>query len=271
MSTTYPGTKQTFTDPAGTSLLSGVDHAGLHTDVNDTLESMQDTVGTTAGTNVLKDFAAGDFPVRMDAGNTLQTAIIGTINNSTLGSATINNSTLGTPTVTLGSDAEGDLYYRSSAGTTTRLGVGTSGQYLTTNGTVPSWGTVASGGGNFKVGTIDIGTVTGTVSFTGVGFQPSMVMFNLLYNGVGTNTTFATFAQGYSTGSASQWSFADAVSGTNNSLANSQSYVLLSITSGGADRVNGSLVSLDADGFTIAIGTPAPGAAYTSWGYVAWG
>lgn len=147
MSTTYPGTKQTFTDPAGTSTLAGVDHAGLHTDVNDTLEALQDTVGTTAGTNVLKDFAAGDFPVRIDSGNTIQTALIGTLNNSTLATATINNSTLGTPTVTLGSDAQGDVYYRSSAGTVTRLGIGTSGQYLTTNGTTPSWGNVTTSGG----------------------------------------------------------------------------------------------------------------------------
>ena len=39
----------------------------------------------------------------------------------------------------------GDLIYASAANTPARLGVGTNGQYLTTNGTVPSWGTVSSG------------------------------------------------------------------------------------------------------------------------------
>ena len=72
MATTYPGTKQTFTDPAGTSFVAGtpagganaVDHAALHTNINDTVEVLEDTLGTTAGTSILMHFAAGQFPVR---------------------------------------------------------------------------------------------------------------------------------------------------------------------------------------------------------------
>lgn len=41
--------------------------------------------------------------------------------------------------MSLGSDATGDLYYRSSTGVLTRLGVGTVGQVLTSNGTTPYW------------------------------------------------------------------------------------------------------------------------------------
>lgn len=41
--------------------------------------------------------------------------------------------------MSLGSDATGDLYYRSSTGVLTRLGVGTVGQVLTSNGTLPYW------------------------------------------------------------------------------------------------------------------------------------
>jgi hypothetical protein len=108
MSTSYPSAKQTFTDPAGTSTLNSPDHAGLHTDINDTVEAIQDTVGTTLGTNVLKDFAAGNFPIRRNASGAIQETVSGgTINNSTLGTptiigATLNNATFGTPAVTGG-------------------------------------------------------------------------------------------------------------------------------------------------------------------------
>jgi len=67
MATNYPSSKQTFTDPAGTNTLDSPDHAALHTDMNDTMEAVQDTVGTTAGTNVLMEFAAGEFPIRTSA------------------------------------------------------------------------------------------------------------------------------------------------------------------------------------------------------------
>jgi hypothetical protein len=43
--------------------------------------------------------------------------------------------------MTLGSDATGDTYYRSSGATLTRLGVGSDGQILTVSGGLPSWAT----------------------------------------------------------------------------------------------------------------------------------
>lgn len=77
----YPATKVTFTDPNGTSLLTSPDHAALHTSINDTVEALQDTLGTTAGTNMTKNFAAGDFPARINASNVLQQRLSGTIDN----------------------------------------------------------------------------------------------------------------------------------------------------------------------------------------------
>lgn len=148
MPTTYPSSKQTFTDPSGTSpLASGPDHAALHTSINDTVEALQDTLGTTQGTNIAKNFNAGDLAVRANSSNVLQQTLQGTINNSVIGTPTItggtaNNQTIGTPTLVLGSDAQGDLLYRSSGGTITRLGIGAGSQVLTTNGTTPSWGSV---------------------------------------------------------------------------------------------------------------------------------
>jgi len=51
MSTNFPTSKQTFTDPTGTDPLNSPDHAGLHTDINDTIEAIQDKLGTAAQDN----------------------------------------------------------------------------------------------------------------------------------------------------------------------------------------------------------------------------
>ena len=84
----YPSSKVTFTDPAGTSFLAGTpagganaqDHAVLHTNINDTVEALEDTVGTTAGTNISMHFSAGQFPIRHT----------GTLSNGTSNVALVN-------------------------------------------------------------------------------------------------------------------------------------------------------------------------------------
>lgn len=45
----------------------------------------------------------------------------------------------GTARLDLGSDATGDVFYRASTGTLTRLALGTSGYALLSNGTIPAW------------------------------------------------------------------------------------------------------------------------------------
>jgi len=130
----YPGTVPTFTAISGTTLVATDDHASRHNSEGSAITALATTLGTTAGTSVLKSFAAGDFPARINTGGTLKHTVVGTVNNSVIG----------TPTITLGSDAYGDLFYRSSDGTLTRLAIGTNGQILTTNGTTPSWGTIAT-------------------------------------------------------------------------------------------------------------------------------
>jgi hypothetical protein len=47
----------------------------------------------------------------------------------------------------VGSDATGDVYYRDANGFLARLGVGSNGQVLTTNGTIPSWGSASASTG----------------------------------------------------------------------------------------------------------------------------
>ena len=58
-----------------------------------------------------------------------------TKNNAT---ATLTNKTLTSPIINVGSDADGDMYYRS-AGNLTRLPKGVSGQILTQGATYPAW------------------------------------------------------------------------------------------------------------------------------------
>jgi len=120
MSTNYPGTINTFTDPSGTSpLASGPDHAQLHTDVNDTLEAVQTTLGTTAGTSVLKDFSAGQFPVRHTGGTLQQVIAAGTYTTRVIGSAVYQGTVSGTTTIDLSTATRHLVNMPNSAGAVT--------------------------------------------------------------------------------------------------------------------------------------------------------
>ena len=74
----------------------------------------------------------------------------------------------------VGSDATGDVYYRDANGFLARLGVGSNGQVLTTNGTIPSWGAASDSGISFDGSTAngmltykdsDEATVESTLTF----------------------------------------------------------------------------------------------------------
>lgn len=149
MASDYPTSIDNFTDPSGTSLITSPDHAGLHTDVNDAINSIETTLGTTSGTSVLKNISVGKFALAGSA-DTFQKGTIttSTFNNGTIGTPSLTGGTAvqmtlgGTTKVGLGSDATGDIYY-GNGGTLTRLAVGTANQYLSTNGTIPTWTTSA--------------------------------------------------------------------------------------------------------------------------------
>src|SRR3990167_6890992 len=108
MANQYPGTLNTFSNPAGTNTLpgteaSGLPHATQHSDLNDAVESHEAVLGTNAGTSVLKHFAAGEFPVRATGvaaiGTLQQTLVGGSVSGLT---GTINNPVIGTPAITGG-------------------------------------------------------------------------------------------------------------------------------------------------------------------------
>jgi hypothetical protein len=186
----FPNTIDVFNNPAGTNFLSDgtVDHALQHTNANNAIINIENNLGTNSGTSVIKNFVAGDFATRINSSNILQQNLQGTFNNSVIGTpaikggtannqvvgtptitgGTANNETLGTPTIILGSDAQGDLYYRSSGGTVNRLGVGNAGQFLKTGGASvdPSWSTIGSS--IYNEGTL-LSTFTNSYGTLGAG------------------------------------------------------------------------------------------------------
>lgn len=100
--------------------------------------------GSVSGANYAAWVDAGN--VRIDGSltdgtvtfplNTISTASNAqTLTNKTLTSST---NVLGGVTMTLGSDATGDVYYRTG-GVLTRLGIGSTNQVLTVSGGIPSW------------------------------------------------------------------------------------------------------------------------------------
>ncbi|UOF76952.1 hypothetical protein [Bacteriophage sp.] len=124
---------------------------------------------------------------------------------------TLTGKTLGSNTaITLGSDADGDLYYRNSSGVLARLGVGSSGQILTVSGGLPSWASSSSFTGDFLTAasavtsfntehgaiSISAGTAGSDVAFVALGsgeFQIRVPSASATARGVVT-TSAQTFA-----------------------------------------------------------------------------
>lgn len=88
-------------------------------------------------------FGAGGTVVYTTVTTLSSLVSVGTITTGGLGTGAV----IGGVTMTLGSDANYDIYYRNSSGVLTRLANGTTGQVLTaTTGNAPSWTTLSSGG-----------------------------------------------------------------------------------------------------------------------------
>jgi len=118
--------------------------------------------------------------------NITVTAAAGTLTGTTLASGVVTSSlttvgalasgslatgfVVGGVTMTLGSDAANDIYYRNSSGVLTRLGNGTTGQFLAANtGAAPTWGTPSGTGtvthtGNLTANAVVLGNGTADVT-----------------------------------------------------------------------------------------------------------
>lgn len=129
MTTTFPTSLQDLdaTRGTGSDKLSTPNHVTHHTTEDDTIEALQAKVGidgsavTTSHDYKLSEVTSTDKAVGKSATQTLT------------------NKTLTSPIVNLGSDAEGDTYYRNSSGALTRLPKGTDNYIYKMNGNVPNW------------------------------------------------------------------------------------------------------------------------------------
>lgn len=138
MSVNYPSSLDNFANPASTDLLDNasptLDHWTQHSDANDAIEALEAKVGvdgsavTTSFDYKLSEVTSTDKAVGKTATQTLT--------NKTLGSGS---------KVTIGSDADGDMYYRESDGTLTRIPIGTNTYIMTSDGSTPSWQPNAAG------------------------------------------------------------------------------------------------------------------------------
>lgn len=141
----------------------------------------------------------------------------------------------------IGSDADGDMYYRAS-GVLTRLAKGAANLKLFMNATAPEW---ASG---IKVGTFtrDMSAASGNVSYTSVGFKPSLVLF---FAQAGVNKAGA-FSDGADNGTThvSRRGDGSYLAGVLNWAATESIYILVGNT---GDIQKAYIVSMDSDGFTL--------------------
>ena len=109
--------------------------------VGSTLTGLTGTIG--AGVTNNAGVSSGTIASGVTGGSGLSgMTSLGTVTTGTISTGTV----IADATMTLGSDADGDMYYRSS-NKLTRLPKGSDNQTLVMNGNVPNWETVSGGGG----------------------------------------------------------------------------------------------------------------------------
>ena len=109
---------------------------------NIAIDGNQITSGTI-NTARLSGSYTGITEVGTLTGLTVSATITGSISGN---AATATNATNATTATNLAGGATGSVPYQSAAGTTTFVGIGTTGQVLTVSGGVPTWSTLAAGG-----------------------------------------------------------------------------------------------------------------------------
>lgn len=129
MATNFPNSLDTSTElpaeSAGTPL--STNHVTAHQNIQDAIEAIEAKVGVDSSAVT----TSHDYKLSGVTGSDLASSLTGT--------ETLTNKTLTSPVINVGSDAEGDMYYRNSGGAYTRLARGTDDYILKMNGNVPNW------------------------------------------------------------------------------------------------------------------------------------
>jgi len=134
MSTNFPSSLDTSTTiPAeGASTPLATNHVTAHQNIQDAIEAIEAKVGAdSSAVTASHDYKLGEVTGSDKAVSKTATQ---TLTNKTLTSPVITS-----PTLNLGSDAEGDTYYRNAAGALVRLPRGTDNYIYKMNGNVPNW------------------------------------------------------------------------------------------------------------------------------------
>lgn len=154
--TNFPTSLDSLVNPLGTDSMSSVSHASQHTNANDAIEALQAKVGidgsavTTSHDYKLSGVTGSDKAV------------------SKTGTETLTNKTLTAPQINFGSDATGDLIYRTGAGVTARLPIGSTDQILAVQSGVPTWiaNPSASAASDTVAGIVELATTAETTTGT---------------------------------------------------------------------------------------------------------
>lgn len=131
MSTNYPSSfdDSTSLPVESTTTSLSTNHVPNHTNSRDAIIALQ----TKVGVNSSAVTTTHDYKLSGVTGSDKAVSKTGT--------ETLTNKTLTAPVINVGSDATGDMYYRNSGGTFTRLAIGSSGQVVTVAGGVPTYAT----------------------------------------------------------------------------------------------------------------------------------
>ena len=130
MATNFPTSKDSYTHPNPNDPRSGATSLSTQfSNIQDAVSALETKVGITASA----DTTSQDYKLSGVTGSDKAASLIG--------AETLTNKTLTAPKINVGSDATGDIYYRASDGTLTRLPAGTAGQILDINAStgLPEW------------------------------------------------------------------------------------------------------------------------------------
>lgn len=132
MATNFPSSLDDSTtipvESANTKL--STNHVTAHQNIQDAIEAIESKVGAnSSAVTTSHDYKLSEVTDKAVGKTATQT---------------LTNKTLTSPVINLGSDAEGDTYYRNSSGVLTRLARGTDNYILKMNGNVPNWEAEAS-------------------------------------------------------------------------------------------------------------------------------
>ena len=186
MATNFPSSLDTSTTiPAesGATALA-TNHVTAHQNLQDAVEAIEAKIGAdSSAVTSSHDYKLSEVTSTDKAAGKTATQ---TLTNKTLGSGTA---------ITLGSDAEGDTYYRNSSGVLVRLARGTDNYILKMNGNVPNWEaetTTVNGSttvaGIFEAGTsseVTAGTATGGTGAVLVVTPDALAASTPVFNGSG--------------------------------------------------------------------------------------